>query len=134
MAAHDRLAGAMDGTARVQGAGRGRGHLGGDRPGERLPLRTVKRYLTADAPAAPPAPAKRGPGPRKTDPYAYLIDAWLRRQPKLKPQPVGDLLRAPGGGPAPVLAAPVTPPDPAHLRARHGAAVRGGDRAGEPVL
>jgi transposase len=46
--------------------------------------RTVKRYLTADAPATPPAPAKRGPGPRKTDPYAHLIDAWLRAQPKLK--------------------------------------------------
>jgi transposase len=29
--------------------------------------RTVKRYLAADAPAAPPAPGKRGPGPRKTD-------------------------------------------------------------------
>ena len=40
--------------------------------------RTVKRYLSADAPAAPPAPAKRGPGPRKIDPYAHLIDAWLR--------------------------------------------------------
>ena len=40
--------------------------------------RTVKRYLMADAPTAPPAPAKRGPGPRKTDPYAQLIDAWLR--------------------------------------------------------
>jgi transposase len=46
--------------------------------------RTVKRYLSTDTPAAPPAPAKRGPGPRKTDPYAHLIDAWLRRQPKLK--------------------------------------------------
>jgi transposase len=46
--------------------------------------RTVKRYLAADAPAVPPAPAKRGPGPRKVDPYAHLIDAWLRRQPKLK--------------------------------------------------
>ncbi len=43
--------------------------------------RTVKRYLTTDAPATPPAPAKRGPGPRKTDPYAHLIDAWLRRYP-----------------------------------------------------
>jgi transposase len=37
--------------------------------------RTVKRYLTADAPATPPRPARRGPGPRKTDPYAHLIDA-----------------------------------------------------------
>jgi transposase len=46
--------------------------------------RTVKRYLSADAPATPPAPAKRGPGPRLIDPYAHLIDAWLRRQPKLK--------------------------------------------------
>jgi transposase len=46
--------------------------------------RTVKRYLSADAGSSPPAPAKRGPGPRKTDPYAHLIDAWLRAQPKLK--------------------------------------------------
>src|SRR6266540_2676379 len=46
--------------------------------------RTVKRYLSEDAPTAPPAPAKRGPGPRKTDPYAHLIDGWLRRQPRLK--------------------------------------------------
>jgi len=87
----------MDGTARVQGAGRGRGHLGGDRPGERLPLRTVKRYLTADAPAAPPAPAKRGPGRRKTDPYAGLIDAWLRRQPKLKASVIWERLVAEHG-------------------------------------
>src|SRR6266545_4282283 len=36
--------------------------------------------------------------------------------------------------PAPVLTAPVTPPDPAHGRARHLAAVGGGDGAGEPVL
>jgi transposase len=46
--------------------------------------RTVKRYLATDAPTTPPAPAKRGPGPRKTDPYAHLIDGWLRKQPKLK--------------------------------------------------
>jgi transposase len=46
--------------------------------------RTVKRYLSAEASSSPPAPAKRGPGPRKTDPYAHLIDAWLRRQPRLK--------------------------------------------------
>jgi transposase len=46
--------------------------------------RTVKRYLSAEAGSSPPAPAKRGPGPRKTDPYAHLIDAWLRAQPKLK--------------------------------------------------
>jgi transposase len=46
--------------------------------------RTVKRYLSAEAGSSPPAPAKRGPGPRKTDPYAHLIDGWLRAQPKLK--------------------------------------------------
>jgi transposase len=46
--------------------------------------RTVKRHLSADASSRPPVPAKRGPGPRKTDPYAHLIDAWLRAQPKLK--------------------------------------------------
>jgi transposase len=46
--------------------------------------RTVKRYLSAEAGSSPPAPAKRGPGPRKTDPYAHLIDAWLRAQPKLR--------------------------------------------------
>src|SRR6266545_3643681 len=39
--------------------------------------RTVKRYLATDAPAVPPAPARRGPGPRKTDPYAHLTDAEL---------------------------------------------------------
>jgi transposase len=46
--------------------------------------RTVKRYLGADAPGTPPAPAKRGRGRRKLDRYAHLIDAWLGRQPKLK--------------------------------------------------
>jgi transposase len=54
--------------------------------------RTVKRYLSSDAPTTPPAPAKRGPGPRKTDPYAHLIDAWLRAQPKLKASVVWERL------------------------------------------
>jgi transposase len=59
--------------------------------------RTVKRYLTTQAPAALPAPAKRGPGRRKTDPYAGLIDAWLRRQPKLKSSVVHERLVAEHG-------------------------------------
>ena len=59
--------------------------------------RTVKRYLAADAPAAPPAPAKRGSGPRKTDPYTGLIDAWLRRQPKLKASVIHERLVAEHG-------------------------------------
>ena len=59
--------------------------------------RTVKRYLSTDAPAAPPAPAKRGPGPRKIDPYAHLVDAWLRRQPKLKASVIWERLVAEHG-------------------------------------
>jgi transposase len=46
--------------------------------------RTVKRYLSVGASATPPAPARRGPGRRLLDPYAHLVDAWLRAQPKLK--------------------------------------------------
>jgi hypothetical protein len=41
--------------------------------------RTVKRYLATGAPATPPAPAKRGPGPRLIDPYSHLADGWLRK-------------------------------------------------------
>jgi transposase len=59
--------------------------------------RTVKRYLSDDAPATPPAPVKRGRGPRKTDPYAHLIDAWLRKQPKLKASVIHERLVADHG-------------------------------------
>jgi transposase len=59
--------------------------------------RTVKRYLAADAPTTPPAPARRGPGPRKTDPYAHLIDAWLRAQPKLRASVIHERLVAEHG-------------------------------------
>jgi transposase len=59
--------------------------------------RTVKRYLSTDAPAAPPAPAKRGPGPRLIDPYAHLVDTWLRRQPKLKASVIWERLVAEHG-------------------------------------
>ena len=59
--------------------------------------RTVKRYLAAEASAAPPAPAKRGPGRRLIDPYAHLIDAWLRRQPKLKASVIHERLVAEHG-------------------------------------
>jgi transposase len=58
---------------------------------------TVKRYLSADAPTTPPAPARRGPGPRKTDPYAHLIDAWLGAQPKLKASVIWERLVAEHG-------------------------------------
>jgi transposase len=59
--------------------------------------RTVKRYLAADAPTTPPAPARRGRGPRKTDPYAHLIDAWLRVQPKLRASVIHERLVAEHG-------------------------------------
>jgi transposase len=59
--------------------------------------RTVKRYLSTDAPAGPPAPAKRGPGPRLIDPYAPLVDAWLRAQPKLKASVIWERLVAEHG-------------------------------------
>jgi transposase len=59
--------------------------------------RTVKRYLSADAGSSPPAPAKRGPGPRKTDPYAHLIDGWLRAQPTLKASVIWERLVAEHG-------------------------------------
>src|SRR5207247_6386350 len=59
--------------------------------------RTVKRYLTAEAPAAPPAPAGRGPGPRKIDPYVGLVDAWLRAQPRLKASVIHERLVAEHG-------------------------------------
>ncbi len=59
--------------------------------------RTVKRYLSSDASAAPPVPARRGPGPRKTDRYAHLIDAWLRAQPKLKASVIWERLVAEHG-------------------------------------
>ena len=54
--------------------------------------RTVKRYLSAEASSSPPAPARRGPGPRKIDPYAHLVDAWLRTQATMQQEaaPAGD--------------------------------------------
>ena len=59
--------------------------------------RTVKRYLSTEASSSPPASAKRGPGPRLVDPYAHLIDAWLRRQPKLKASVIHERLVAEHG-------------------------------------
>src|SRR6266545_4094012 len=62
--------------------------------------RTVKRYLSDDAPAVPPAPAKRGLGPRLIDPYAHLAAAGveLPHDPGLLPRPVLLLHRRPGPG------------------------------------
>jgi len=47
--------------------------------------RTVKKYLSADAPAGPPAaPSRKGTVARKVDAVAPVIDAWLARDPRLK--------------------------------------------------
>src|SRR5512132_2251132 len=97
MAAHDPLAGAVDGTACLQGAGRAGATWAEIARETGYDWRTVKRYLSADAGSSPPAPAKRGPGPRKTDPYAHLIDAWLRAQPKLKASVIWERLVAEHG-------------------------------------
>jgi transposase len=59
--------------------------------------RTVKRYLSAGAGSSPPAPARRGRGPRKIDPYAHLVDAWLRRQPRLRASVIHERLVAEHG-------------------------------------
>jgi transposase len=59
--------------------------------------RTVKRYLSAAAPTTPPAPTRRDRSPRKIDPYAHLVDAWLRTQPRLKASVIHERLVAEHG-------------------------------------
>jgi transposase len=59
--------------------------------------RTVKRYLSADAPTRPPTAAKRAPGRRKLDPYAHLVDAWLAKQPRLRASVIHERLVAEHG-------------------------------------
>lgn len=46
--------------------------------------RTVKKYLSVDAPAAPPAVTGRAPAARVIDPYTAVIDAWLAKSPRLQ--------------------------------------------------
>ena len=46
-----------------------------------LNWRTVKKYLEADGPVAPPAlPPRAEPGKRVIAAYAAVIDAWLRAE------------------------------------------------------
>jgi hypothetical protein len=51
----------------------------------------------AEISSSPPTPAKRGPGPRLIDPYAHLVDAWLRAQPRLKATVIWERLVAEHG-------------------------------------
>ena len=50
-----------------------------------LDWRTVKRYLSTDAPSGPPrAPSRRGCVTRKIDALTPVVDAWLAADPQLK--------------------------------------------------
>lgn len=40
--------------------------------------RTVRKYLTAEEAVPPAAPPRKGTQPRKIDPLAGVVDAWLR--------------------------------------------------------
>jgi hypothetical protein len=61
------------------------------------------------------------------DPHGPIIG-------EVDPQPVRDLLRTPRVCPPAVLATPVPPTDPPHLRPRHGYAVGPPDLAHQPLL
>jgi hypothetical protein len=105
--------------------------------------------LLAPAPGACSGDAQRPPSPQARDQVATqrapalhverLVDG-LVRDPhgviigEVDPEPVRDLLRAPRGRPAAVRAAPMPATDPPDRRAGHRRAVRGHDRAREPVL
>jgi transposase len=63
-----------------------------------LDWRTVKKYLSTDAPAGPPrAPSRAGCVPRKVDAVAGVIDAALRADPALKATVIHERLVAEHG-------------------------------------
>jgi transposase len=63
-----------------------------------LDWRTVKKYLSAEAPASPPrAPSRRGTVARKVDAVAPVIDAWLAADPRLKASVIHERLVAEHG-------------------------------------
>jgi transposase len=63
-----------------------------------LDWRTVKKYLSPDAPAGPPtAPSRRGCVTRKVDAVAPVIDAWLATDPRLKASVIHERLVAEHG-------------------------------------
>ena len=60
--------------------------------------RTVKKYLSTDAPAGPPtAPSRKGAVTRKVDAVAPVIDAWLAADPRLKASVIHERLVAEHG-------------------------------------
>jgi transposase len=57
--------------------------------------RTVKKYLSVDGPAAPPAaPARAGTQPRVITPLIGVVDAWLRKDVTLKASVIHERLVA----------------------------------------
>jgi len=63
-----------------------------------LDWRTVKRYLSTDAPSGPPrAPSRRGCVTRKIDALAPVVDAWLAADPRLKASVIHERLVAEHG-------------------------------------
>ena len=63
-----------------------------------LDWRTVKKYLSLDAPAGPPiAPSRRGCVARKVDAVAPVIDAWLAADPRLRASVIHERLVAEHG-------------------------------------
>jgi transposase len=63
-----------------------------------LDWRTVKKYLSTDAPAGPPtAPSRKGCVARKVDAVAPVIDAWLATDPRLKASVIHERLVAEHG-------------------------------------
>ena len=63
-----------------------------------LDWRTVKKYLSADAAAGPPAaPSRKGCVARKVDAVAPVIDAWLAADPRLKASVIHERLVADHG-------------------------------------
>jgi transposase len=63
-----------------------------------LDWRTVKKYLSTDAPAGPPrAPSRKGTVARKVDAVAPVIDAWLAADPRLKASVIHERLVAEHG-------------------------------------
>src|SRR5664279_2868135 len=60
--------------------------------------KTVKKYLAEEAPGSPPsAPARAGTQPRKIEPLAGVVEAWLRRDVTLKASVIHERLVAEHG-------------------------------------
>ena len=57
--------------------------------------KTVKKYLAADGPVAPPAaPPRKGTQPLVIAPFTEVVDAWLRRDIALRASVIHERLAA----------------------------------------